>query len=418
MTRAVDRAGRAASESPRLKRSLSLPLITLYGLGTTIGAGIYVLLGKVAGRAELFTPAAFLAAALLASLTALSFAELSARYPKSAGEALYVREGLRSGRLALLVGLLVVLTGVISAAAITVGAAGYLLEIVAPPRALLVVVLALALGGLAAWGIVESVLAACLFTLVEIAGLLLVIGVAGASSPDLVARLPDLIPPLELGAWSGILAGSFLAFYAFIGFEDMVNVAEEIKDVRSNLPRAIVITLVVTALLYLVLSSVAVLVVPPDELAASAAPLALIYQRASGGSPLAISLIAIFATLNGALVQIIMASRVLYGLSAQGGLPAVLGRVNATTRTPLLGTALVTAAVLVLALWLPIESLAAATSAVTLVVFSLVNLALIFIKRRDPAPAGIRTVPSLVPLAGFLASAAFLILEAQRLLAA
>jgi amino acid transporter len=178
----------APGQAPHLKRSLSLPLITLYGLGTTIGAGIYVLVGKVAGRAELFTPMAFLVAGLLAGLTALSFAELSARYPKSAGEALYVRKGLGSARLALAVGLMVVLTGVISAAAISVGAAGYMMELLALPPSVLIAVIVLGLGSLAAWGIIESVVAACAFTLIEVAGLLLIIwaGVTGLDRKSVV----------------------------------------------------------------------------------------------------------------------------------------------------------------------------------------------------------------------------------------
>jgi amino acid transporter len=402
------RAEGAAARGPRLKRSISLPLITLYGLGTTVGAGIYVLVGKVAAHADLFTPAAFLVAGLLAGLTAFSFAELAARYPKSAGEALYVREGLRSTKLALAVGLLVALSGVISAGAITLGAAGYLMAQLALPQWLLVVLVALLLGGLAA-----------VFTLLEVGGLLLVIW-AGASGPAApLAHLPELLPPFEPGVWSGIMAGAFLAFYAFIGFEDMVNVAEEVKRVRVTLPLAIVLTLVLTMLLYLALTAVAVLSVPLGELADSTEPLALVYERAGGRYPVAIRLIAIFATLNGALIQVIMASRVLYGLSRQGALPAalgaVLGRVDARTRTPLVATLLVTAAVLVLALWLPIEALAAATSTVALVVFSLVNLALIMIKRRDPRPPGIWRVPAAIPFAGLLASSAFLALELTRL---
>ena len=401
---------------PHLKRSLSLPLITLYGLGTTVGAGIYVLVGKVAGRAELFTPAAFVVAALLAGLSAFAFAELSSRYPKSAGEALYVREGLGSPRLALFVGLLVALSGIISAAAIVVGASGYLHVFLPWPPFVLVLALVAVLGLVSAWGIAESVTAAAVVTVIEIGGLALVTWSGLTAIPDALTRLPDLVPPLELGAWQGILAGTVLAFYAFIGFEDMVNVAEEVKDVRRNLPRAIVFTLLLTTLIYIVLAVVAVLALPTDELAASDAPLALLYERTGGGHPGLVTAIAILATLNGALIQIIMGSRVLYGLSRQGVLPASLGRVNATTRTPLFATGLVTLLVLSLALWLPIEQLAEATSLVVLVVFSLVNLSLLLVKRRVPPAEDVWVVPWIVPLAGFVASTAFFALQASRLL--
>ena len=404
-----------AGHRPALKRSLSLTQLTLYGLGTTVGAGIYVLVGKVAGQAGLFTPVAFLVAALLATLTAFSFAELSSRFPRSAGEAVYVMEGLGSKSLSLAVGLLVALAGLVSSAAITVGAVGYLLEFVTAPPLLLIALMVLLLGGLAAWGIAESVTVAAVLTLVEIGGLLLVIASGLEANPDMPARLDSLLPPLELPVWSGILAGALLAFYAFIGFEDMVNVAEEVKDASRTLPRAILLTMAVTALIYLLLTAVAVLAVAPAELAESDAPLALIYARTSGGSATVISLIAIFATVNGALIQIIMASRVLYGLSRQQVLPAALGQVSALTRTPLLATSLATALMMVLALLFPIETLARATSAVTLVIFCLVNLALLRVQHSQPAPADTTTVPRAIPLAGLVISAAFLVLECLRL---
>ena len=404
----------------KLKRSLSLPLVTLYGLGTTIGAGIYVLIGKVAGVAGLLAPVSFLAAGLLAALTAFSFAELSARIPRSAGEAAYVRAGFGSERLALLVGLLVVAVGVIAAAAVTVGAAGYIREFIDLPGVVLIVVPLVLLALVAAWGIGESVAAAALFTLLEIGGLGLVIWAGSraalATGGDLSAPLDALSELGDAAAWGGIWTGAILAFYAFIGFEDMVNVAEEVKDVERTLPRAIILTLALTTLLYLAVSVVAVLALPPAELAASEAPLARIYEAGTGGSPALIVAIGIFATLNGVLIQIIMASRVLYGLSAQGQLPDWLGAVNPRTRTPLIATGLVTLGVLVLALGFPIEVLAEATSLVALSVFALVNLALWRLKGQAIGPSPGLSVPRWLPLTGFLVSGFFALAEVLRLL--
>jgi amino acid transporter len=394
--------------SPRpqvtLKRSLSLPLITLYGVGTTIGAGIFVLVGKVAGAALIYAPVSFLLAAVLAGFSAFAFAELSARYPQSAGEAVYVYEGLGSRRLALAVGLLVVLAGIVSCATIANGFVGYVQLFLGLPDAIVLVAVVLVLGLIAAWGIAESVILAAVLTLLEIGALILVIWAGRDSLAELPARLPELIPPLAGGAWLGIVSGAVLAFYAFIGFEDMVNVAEEVKDVRRTLPRAIILTLVVTTLLYLALAVVAVLVLPVQELAASEAPVALIYERASGSSAAVVSLIAIVAVLNGALVQVIMAARVLYGLSARAWLPEAFARINPATRTPLVATALVTALILVFALALPLVTLARTTSFVTLVIFAAINLALWRIKGRAPAPPGIGVYPRWVCLCGFLAS--------------
>jgi len=405
------------TEPVTLKRSLSLWLITFYGLGTILGAGIYVLIGKVAANAGLYAPVSFLVAALLAGFSAFSYAELSARFPKSAGEAVYVEEGLHLRGLSILVGGLIILTGIVSAATIANGFVGYLHVFVTIPDWLAISAVVLGLGALAAWGIRESVLAATAITLIEVGGLLFILAVAGGSLGQLPERLPELLPPLQAGIWQGILLGAALAFYAFIGFEDMVNVAEEVKNPERNLPRAILLALGISTLLYLLVSLTAVLSLPPEELAVSRAPLALIYSHTTGGSPVVISLISLFAVVNGALIQIIMSSRVLYGMSRAGWLHAALGNVHPFTRTPLLATALVTLVVLTLALWLPLETLARITSFIILIVFSLINLSLLRIKRRDPRPAGVRVIPGWIPWAGFLSSSAFVLYQLAAMLA-
>ncbi len=399
-----------------LKRVLSLSLLTFYGLGTILGAGIYVLVGKVAGYAALYAPVSFLVAAGLAALTGLSYAELAARYPKSAGEALYVQEGLRSRALAVLVGFLIILTGIVSAATIANGFVGYLHVFVEVPHNAAVALLVLALGVLAALGIRESVLAATFVTLFELGGLVLILFVAGGSLAALPAQWPLLVPSFDVGSWQGILLGAFLAFYAYIGFEDMVNVAEEVRDPQRILPKAILLAIVVSTVLYLCVALVAVLALPPAQLAASRAPLALIYERATGQSPTLISAISLFAVVNGALIQIIMSSRVLYGMSREGWLHVSFGRVHPRTHTPLLATGVITAVVLVLALALPLVTLAKATSYVILVVFTLVNLSLVFIKRRAPCPAGVHVYPPWIPLAGFFASLGMLLFQTVSML--
>ncbi len=406
------------AEPPTLKRSLSLPLLTLYGLGTTVGAGIYALAGEVAGSAGMFAPIAFLIAAVLAGLSAFSFAELSSRFPKSAGEALYVREAFGSRALSLMVGLLVVVSGTISTATITGAFVGYVQELVEVPRAAVVIGIAALMALIAVWGITESVATAGVITLIEVGGLVLVIWVAGGGVADLPARWPELVPPFEPAAWSGILAGAFLAFFAFIGFEDMVNVAEEVKQAPRTLPVAIILTLGLTTVIYIVLMVVAVLALPAEQLAASEAPMVLLYRHGTGGSAVVIGLIGIVAMVNGALIQIIMATRVLYGMAAQGLLPGGLAAVHPGRRTPARATLLVAAAVLVLALVWRVAPLAEATSVVTLTVFTLVNLALCLIKWRRPAAAGVVAVALILPATGFLVSAGFLVMEAARFAAA
>ncbi|MHA1564404.1 MAG: APC family permease, partial [Alphaproteobacteria bacterium] len=392
---------------PGLKRTLSLPMITLYGLGTTIGGGIYVLVGTVAGRAGLYAPLSFVLAAILATFLALTFAELSSRFPKSAGEAVYVSEGLGLQSLATLVGILVVIAGTVSAAALSNGFSGYFRVFLAVPPWLAIVGIATVLGLLAAWGIGQAVALASIITVVEIGGLGLVIWAGADALATLPSRASELLPPFSTVAWGGILSGSFLAFYAFIGFEDMVNVAEEVKNVRRNLPRAIVLTLGITTIIYFLVTLVAVLALPPDQLAASSAPLALVVSSQTGGSGRLISVIGIFAVLNGALIQIIMASRVLYGMAVQGWIPVYFGRINRRTGTPLQATFWATVMVAILALGFNVEILAQATTLAVILVAILVNASLWRLKRRGPPPAGTFVVPMFVPIAGFAVSILF-----------
>jgi APA family basic amino acid/polyamine antiporter len=396
-----------SEQQPQLKRSISLPLLTFYGLGTILGAGIYVLIGEVVAVAGIRAPIAFGVASLLAVFTAFSYAELSARFPRSAGEAVYIMEAFHRRRLSLLMGLLVILIGLVSSATIVNGFVGYFRVFFELPPWLIIVVLVGLLGLLAAWGISESVWAATLVTLLEIGGLVYIIWVAGDSLASLPQRWPEFVTDGDSGLWIGILAGAFIAFYAFIGFEDMVNVAEEVKDPSRNLPTAIVLALVISSLLYMLVVLVSVLSVPVSELAGSQAPLAKVYHYITGEAPTAITLISLVAVVNGALIQIIMASRVLYGLSWQGWLPPLFSRIHPRRQTPVYATALVTVLALALALWFPLLTLAKATSLVTLLVFALVNLSLWRVKRFDRRPAGIRVVPRWVPALGFIISLVF-----------
>jgi len=390
---------------------------TLYGLGVTIGAGIYVLVGAATARAGMYAPLAFLLAALLMALSAASFAELAGRLPVAAGEAAYVREAFRSDRLAAGIGLLVVAIAIVAAAAISLGSAGYIGVFLALPEPVLVAGVVMAMGAIAAWGINASVSFAGVMTVIEIGGLLMLVGVGMAMEPDLVRRLPEALPPLTDGsAFSGIVGATLLAVFAFIGFEGLANVAEEVRDPRRTLPRAIFLTLAVSTLLYVLVVWVALVSVGQAELAASKAPLALVFERLTGASPRTMSAIAIVATLNGIIVQIIMSSRVLYGLARQGNLPGALGAVSKATRTPLVATAVTTTLVLSLALALPLQHLADLTARLTLVVFALVNLSLVRIKARERpteghTPAGF-VAPTWVPWAGFAGCVVLLILDA------
>jgi basic amino acid/polyamine antiporter, APA family len=406
-------SGRIQPVAPGLARRLSLTHAVLYGLGVTIGAGIYVLVGAAAGSAGWLTPPAFVFAAVLMAFTAASFAELAGRMPVAAGEAEYLRRGFGSERLATAAGIVVIAIAVISAAAISLGSAGYISAFVSAPGPLITAAVVLAMGVAAAWGIKESIAFAGVMTVVEVGGLLVIVAAAvlfGSPAQGSAGSTPFVLPEHGL---AGVMTATLFGVFAFIGFEGLANIAEEVEEPERTLPRAIFITLALTTVLYVLVVSVALLAATPADLANSPAPLALVFERLTGTSPRIMSAIAIMATLNGIVVQIIMASRVIYGLSRQGNLPAALGSVHRRTRTPLLATALAVTVILVLALAVPLTSLAEITSRLTLLVFALVNAALIRIKRREPpAPSGTFIAPAWVPWAGLVTTLAFLIADA------
>ncbi len=389
-----------------LKRRLNLPLLVLYGLGVTIGAGIYVLVGATAAKAGFYAPMSFLLAAIVVAFTGFSYAEFSTRYPVSAGEAAYVREGLRIKPLATIIGLMVVASGVVSSAAVSLGAAAYLHNFIAINEEILLGGVIVLVGLIAFWGILESVTLAAIVTLIEVGGLFLVLYFGFAVKPDLLDNFGLLIPPFEFAAWSGIMAAGLLSFFAFVGFEDIANVAEEVKDPTRTMPRGIFLTLIIATCIYFAVVSVVVLVVPMEELTGSNAPLALIFNAAPPWVGKFFSIVAVLATINGALIQVIMASRVIFGLSNQKALPAFLGAVNPITHTPHYATFLVIVIIAVLAYFLPISNLAEITSTFVLAVFVFVNIALIRLKWREKeeTPSGIFTVPIWVPVLGTLTS--------------
>lgn len=394
-----------------LKRTIGLPLLLFFGLGNILGAGIYVLIGKVAGEATMYTPIAFLIAAIVAGFSAFSYCELSARYPLSAGEAIYVEEGFHIPTLSRLTGLLIAFAGMVSAATISRGFYGYFHYFFELPEVFVIAGIILLLGLLAIWGIAQSVSAAALLTVVEIGGLLLIIWAGKDYLYNIPEQIDVLLPPMQSITWNGILLGTFLAFFAFIGFEDMVNIAEEVKDPKRTLPAGILLALFIATVMYALIALIAVLALDHNTLAESDAPLAAILASTSDINPKIISIIGIFAILNGALIQIIMASRIFYGMANKNWLWKGLAVVNDKTQTPVRATWLVIIIIMSLALWFPLESLARGTSYLVLIVFTLVNISLLSIKRKQATVEGVIQIPMWVPTIGFISSTCLLLFQ-------
>jgi amino acid transporter len=386
------------ADDGRLSRSLGLPLVTLYGLGNILGAGIYVLIGKVAGFAGSSTTLAFLLAMVTATVTALSYMELSGRYPVSASVSVYLHRAFGKRWLSTGIGLAMVGGGITSAAALSQGFAGYLHSFISVPTVAASVGLLVVLGAIAIKGIGESATTAAALTVLEIGGLVLVIWFGRKAFTQIdTGALLSIDPAVGLG---GVFAGAFLAFYAYIGFEDMVNVAEESRNPSRTMPLAILISLVISTALYLLVVVVSTTLVSPADLARSDAPLALVFSRSGAGDVAVISAIGVIAAVNGVIVQIIMGSRILYGLANEGWIHSRFATVHPTFKTPVPATLLVVAAMIIATLALPLVSLAQLTSLLVLTIFTLVNASLIVIKRRGGVHPGYITVPAAIPYLG------------------
>ncbi|MDH3236314.1 MAG: APC family permease [Alphaproteobacteria bacterium] len=386
---------------PSLKRSLGFWPLTFYGLGTIIGAGIYVLVGEVAGRAGMAAPFAFVAAGIVAGLTGFSYAELVARHPEAAGETAYVEEAFGSKALARIAGVALIFVAIIAAASIAKGAAGYLQQYVALPRwaggAIVVTLFTI----VAAVGVTESVRVAVALTIIEIGGLMLIVVLAGPALEALPARAGELIPG-DLGGWAGVFAGMFVAFFAFIGFDTLANMAEETEEVARTLPRAILAAVAISSLLYGIVALVSVFALSPADLSAHDAPLVAVLETTGFAYSRHFAAIALIATANGVMVEIVLVARLAYGMARRHLLPAWFSAVNARTRTPLRATLIGGTMVLGLVVAVPFSALVSATSTVTLAVFTLVNLSLMRLQMKAPRPDLAIRAPRWAPPMGAL----------------
>jgi amino acid transporter len=356
--------------------------MVFYGVGTMIGGGFYALLGKIVGSAGIFTPLSLALAGAVALVSAFSFAELSRRYPVSAGEVQYVDAAFGITRLSQLVGLMVILTGVVSAATLCAATGGFLLDLTGAPAVGLTGLTALLLTGIAVWGVTESVVVVAVITLVEAGTLLLIILLSADSLSHAPALMGKMAADIEQLDGAVLLGATLLAFYAFVGFEDMVNMAEETRDVKRTMPLAIFISVAITITLYLGVALVAIDFEDRAALANANTPLALLLPEGTVNG-LAIGVISILAGLNGALVQLVMAARVLYGMANKGLAPAWFARVNRHTHTPVRATLVAAVIILLLATTFTLPGLAVTTSFIILAVFALVNLSLAQLRWRE-----------------------------------
>ncbi len=395
---------------PGLRRSIGPFQLFAYTLGGMLGAGIYGLVGRAAGQLGAAVWLGFAVAMVAALLTGLSYASLGSRYPRAGGAAYVVQRGFHRPLLTWVVGLAVMASGLTSVATQSRVVAENLLRLVelpGLPPVLISLGFLLLVAALVLRGIRESMWANVVCTLVEASGLILVIavGLAWWGSADLW-ETPD---PEGITA-TLLLQGAILTFFAFIGFEDTLNVAEECHDPHRTVPLGIVSAMLVATVLYMAVAITAVSVVPWRELAVAPGPLAEVMARAAPWLPGWVYVaVTVFAVANTALLNYVTASRLTYGMARQGLLPAALGRVHPVTRTPHVAILALFLVVVALMLAGDITQLASATVLLLLAVFTCVNLALLVLQRRPTEKPGSFEIPAAVPMFGALVCAALLV---------
>lgn len=385
-----------------LRRTLGLPSLVFYGIGLILGAGIYSVIGAAAAEAGRALWMSFALGAVAALLTGLSYAELGTAYPKAGAEFIYLREAFpRLPWLAELVAMILLVAAASIAATVSLAFGGYLRSFVAVPAIASAVVLLGLATAVNVRGMRESSWMNVAFTLIEVLGLLLF--VALGASRDGFAGTFGATPG------TGILAGASLVFFAYLGFEELANLVEEAKDPARDLPRAIVLSVAISTILYILVAVSAVTLATPEELAASQAPLADAARDASPAAARALGAIALFATANTALIALIATSRMMLGMARGGGLPRVLATVS-SRGTPWIA-ALVALALALLVLPLGgVKAVAGLASFGALLGFSAVNVAVIVLRLKKPRlerpfrlPFAIRGVP-LIPVLGVAAT--------------
>ena len=395
----VDKAP-VSEQGNGLRTAISGKLLFVFILGDVLGAGIYALVGEIAGEVGGAVWVPLLVALAMAMLTASSYAELVTKYPRAGGAAVFAERAFRRPVVSFLVGFSMLAAGVTSAAGLSVAFAGdYLgafLDVPTVPAALVFLAVVALLN---ARGIKESMRANVVMTIIEVSGLVLVVVLAGivlGRGDGDIGRTMDFADGVNPAV--AILAAALLAFYSFVGFETSANMAEEVHDVHRVYPRALFLSLTVAGAVYVAVGLAVSAVVPATDLADTSAPLLAVVSAADVGIPDKLfGAIALIAVANGALLTMIMASRLTYGMSNQGLLPSAAGRVLPRRRTPWVAILATTIVAMVLAATGTVAALAETVVLLLLIVFVSTNLAVLVLRRDTVEHPHFRT-PAVLPV--------------------
>ncbi|MCP8319137.1 MAG: amino acid permease [Candidatus Methylarchaceae archaeon HK01B] len=360
-----------------MKREVGLFEVTMWGVGIILGAGIYVLVGEAAGIAGNSVWLSFILGAAIASLTGLSYAELSSMFPREAAEYVYVKIACRSEILAFTIGWLIILTGTMSVSTVALGFAGYFQGLLSLPIIPIAMVLIALLSYINFSGIKESTRMNVIFTFLEVFGLILIIliGVGSLGKVDLLEAPNGLL---------GVLSASALIFFAYVGFEDIVNIAEETRNPEKIIPKALIFSILITTCLYVLVASATVSLADWRDLGGTSSPLAFAASKALGENAFTIiSLIALFATSNTVLIILVVGSRMIYGMAREGALPRILSRIDLKRGTPSLAVIAMMLSSIIFVFLGDLEFVANLTSFGAFITFAFVNISLIHLRYRE-----------------------------------
>jgi len=366
-----------------LKRSLSFWQLTVMSVGIILGAGIYVVIGEAAGLSGNCIWVSFIIAAVVAALTAFSYAELSSRFPKAGAEYVYVENSF-GNRMAWLVAWLLLAGSVIGGATVAMGFAQYFSAIFHTPIILVGIILLTIIGIILLIGVQETAKITIVFTAIEITGLVIVIfiGLPALGSINYLEAAQGI---------KGVIEAGVLIFFGYLGFEGITRLAEETKEPEKSIPKAIMYSMVITTILYVLVGISAVSVIPWQELSTAQAPLALVAERVFGEqSFLILSVIALFSTFNTALMFLLTGSRLLYGVGQQEAIPKIFTMVGNRFRTPWVAILFIIVAAMLFLFLGDLKTIANLTNFTVFSVFIVINASVIYFRYKKPITTGFK----------------------------
>ncbi len=398
-----------------LNRNLGLSQTTISGVGIIIGAGIYALIGLGAQTAGNALWLAFAIGAVIAILTGLSYGELASMFPRDAEEYDYTKHAFGK-KVAFIIGCMLILTAVVAVATVALSFAQYLHSLTNIPVIMTAIILVIGIASIDYCGIRQSCSVNTVLTVLGVGGLVMIIA-AGFKN---IGKINLFEMPYGI---TGVLSASALLFFAYMGFENVARLTEETKNPRKTIPKAMILSVVLSTIVYILVALAVVAIVPWQQLAGSEAPMALVAETLWGkGAFVVLALIALISTAGTALMEIVTASRFVYGVAGEKALPRFLAQIDPKTCTPYRAIELLLILTIVFVFFKDLHLVANIATATLFITFIMINLAVIVLRRKEPhmkrifkVPGSVVNIP-IIPLLGAITSAGLLYFSIQNIL--